>query len=192
MSATLRRTVGDVIGQGASVKAIAEANEADLCGANLRKADLREANLRKADLRHANLREANLREANLRGADLRGADLRHANLREANLCGADLRGADLRRADLRGADLRGANLRGATMAPPVHDARGHTFYATWSHDDPSPIIRAGCRRWSSFADARAHYRPGYSSDGDTAECLAILDFIEARHRALTAKGEGRP
>ena len=51
----------------------AVANEADLCGANLRG-----ANLCEADLHGANLREADLRGANLRGADLREADLMEA------------------------------------------------------------------------------------------------------------------
>ncbi|MEQ1888059.1 MAG: hypothetical protein ABL951_02630 [Alphaproteobacteria bacterium] len=36
------------------------------------------------------------------------------------------------------------------------------------------IIEAGCRRWSTFEDALAHYGPGYKGGGDAAECKRII------------------
>ena len=82
MATIKNRFTGEVIieDEGASLRALAEKNFA-----NLRYADLRDANLQGANLRGANLRDANLRGVNLRDADLRGANLRYANLRGANL-----------------------------------------------------------------------------------------------------------
>ena len=68
----LKRTNGDVIGSGETIRKIAENNTADL---------------RFANLRFANLRFANLSFANLSSADLSSADLRYADLRSADFSG---------------------------------------------------------------------------------------------------------
>ena len=147
---------------------------------------VREA-LQKAIESGVNLRDVNLRDVNLRGANLRGANLSGANLSGANLSGAYLSGANLSGAYLSSANLSGANLSGASIVPTSLDTRGYVFYVTWTRgeDNPAPVIRAGCKRWRSFDDARSHYGDGYDSDGDTVECLAIVNFMEARFKALT-------
>ena len=183
---TVREALKKAIESDANLRG-ANLSDADLSGADLRGANLRDADLRDAYLRGAYLRDADLRGAYLRDADLRGAYLRGADLRGADLSGADLRGANLRDADLRDAYLRGAYLRGASIVPTSFDVRGYAFYVTWTRGEanPEPVIRAGCKRWQSFNDARSHYGDGYDSNGDTVECLAIVNFMEARFKALT-------
>ncbi|MEN9785585.1 MAG: hypothetical protein RLZZ299_849 [Pseudomonadota bacterium] len=66
-----------------------------------------------ANLELAELENHELRGVDLRGAVLTRARMAGADLRDARLAGADLRGADLSTADLRGADLRGADVSGA-------------------------------------------------------------------------------
>jgi len=70
----LKRTNGDVIGSGETIRKIAENNTANLSSADLSFANLSSADLSSANLRFANLRFANLRFANLSSADLRSAD----------------------------------------------------------------------------------------------------------------------
>jgi uncharacterized protein YjbI with pentapeptide repeats len=193
---TLKRWNGVVIANGSDARDVAQANAASLQEANLPGANLQEANLWKANLRKANLREADLQEADLPGANLREADLWEANLQEAdlqeaNLWEANLQGANLQGANLQGANLQGANLKGASIIPTIFDRRGFAFYVTWQLKDPSPepIIRAGCRTWEAFADAKSHYGENYDRDGDPVECLAIIEFMEARFNARIAEDE---
>ena len=172
----LKRRNGEVIAHGSDARDVAQANA---------------ANLGRANLQGANLWGADLWEADLWGANLRGADLGRANLEGANLWGANLQGADLWGANLREADLRKANLGGASIIPTIFDRRGFAFYVTWQLKAPSPelIIQAGCQTWEAFADAKAHYSENYESDGDPVECLAIIDFMEARFNARIAEDE---
>ena len=161
--------------------------------ADLRGADLRGADLRGADLREAKLRGANLRGANLWGADLRGANLWGANLWGANLWGADLRGANLWGADLRGANLWGANLWGAPIIDAGVDARGYIFRATYDPKNFELKITAGCRTWATIDEARTHFGETYNSNGDVAECLAKIQYIETvfeSRKALSPTPEG--
>ena len=136
-------------------------------------------------------KRAYLEGANLRGADLGGANLRGAYLRGADLGGADLRGADLRGADLRGADLGGADLEGVKLST-THTAVGliarvtritdsHEFFA-WRTDN-GDIIKAGCR-FMTVDEFRAHVAKEYPGTPKAEETLAILDFIEARFKAV--------
>jgi hypothetical protein len=142
------------------------------------------ADLGGAYLRDAYLGDANLGRAYLRGADLGGADLGDANLRDANLGGANLGDANLRGANLRGANLRGADLGdGRVYIDGGCDRRGYYFFALGNSDDL--IIRAGCRSWSSFDAAIAHYGASYSSDGDVGECLSRLSLIRQQFEAQT-------
>ena len=188
---TLKRWNGVVIANGSDARDVAQANAASLQEANLPGANLREANLWGANLREANLWEADLQEANLWGANLQGANLQGANLWEANLWEANLWEANLQGANLKGANLQGANLKGASIIPTIFDRRGFAFYVTWQLKDPSPepIIRAGCRTWEAFADAKSHYGENYDRDGDPVECLAIIEFMEARFNARIAEDE---
>ena len=77
----LKRINGDIIGQGASIIEIVEAN----------KSDLTRVNLRGASLRWADLTGANLTGADLTGADLRWVDLTMANLTEARRNGYEIK-----------------------------------------------------------------------------------------------------
>jgi len=161
---------------------------ADLGGANLRGADLMGAYLMGAYLKGAYLGGAYLKGANLRGANLMGADLGGANLGGANLRGADLMGAYLKGAYLGGAYLKGANLgEGCIYVDGGMDFRGYHFFALGSIDDLT--VRAGCRHWTNFDAARAHYGENYKSDGDVAECLARLGLIEAQFNARFSPAE---
>ena len=153
-------------------------------GADLAGADLAGAYLAGADLAGANLARANLVGAYLAGAYLADADLADADLAGADLAGADLARADLARAYLVGAYLAGADLgEGRVYVDGGSDRRGYRFFTI--KDADSLTIRAGCRRWSSFNDARAHYQNSYRSDGDVAECVARLALMEQQIEART-------
>lgn len=81
------------------------------------------------------------------------------------------------------ADLRDADLRGAGAIFAGVDSRGYEFYLTADPAARKIVIRAGCRRWSSFADARAHFGPMYASNGVVPEIVAKLDLLEAVARS---------
>ena len=74
----------------------------------------------------------------------------------------------------------GLDLGGCTGLPALimgkTDARGYEFRCLRRRD--GFWIGAGCRLWTSFAEARAHYGPEYASGGDQGECLSILDDLE--------------
>ena len=112
-----------------------------------------------------------------------GADLSGADLSGADLSGAVLRDADLSDAVLRGAVLRDAVLSGAKAIFAGVDDRGYEFYLTTGATPNDIVIRAGCRRWATFAEARAHYTQGYASNGNVPEILAKLDLLEAVAKA---------
>ncbi len=126
--------------------------------------------------------------ADLRGAVLSGAVLRGADLRGADLSDAVLRDADLRDADLSDAVLRGADLRGAPVIFAGADERGYEFYLTADKTPSRIVIRAGCRRWVTFDEARAHFGPDYTSNGNVSEIMAKLALLEsvARERGYIA------
>ena len=102
-----------------------------------------------------------------------------------------VRGDGGKRADLRGADLRGANLRGANLgndrkavgliARVTRIYEPYEFFA-W-RTDKGDIIKAGCR-FMSVDEYRAHVAKEYPGTTKAAETLAILDFIEARFKAV--------
>ena len=141
-------------------------------------------------------KRADLRGAHLGGAHLGGADLRRAYLRDTYLGGADLRGAYLRDTDLRGADLGGAHLGGADLggADLGNDRKATGLIArvtriidpceffAW-RTDKGDIIKAGCR-FMSVDEFRAHVAKEYPGTPKAEETLAILDFIEARFKAV--------
>ena len=134
--------------------------------------------------------DADLSGAVLTGADLRNADLRGAVLRNAVLSGAVLSGAVLSGADLRGADLSGAVLSGAKAIFAGVDDRGYEFYLTAGTTPNDIIIRAGCRRWGTFAAARTHFTHNYTSNGNVPEIMAKLALLESVAKArgyLTAE-----
>ena len=146
---------------------------------------------KRAYLEGADLRGANLEGANLGGANLEGANLGGANLRGANLRGANLRGANLRGAYLEGANLGCANLRGVKLSP-THTAVGLIARATRIEDpyeffawrtDQGDIIKAGCR-FMTIERFRAHVAASYPGTPKAEETLAILDFLEARFKAV--------
>ena len=151
-------------------------------GVNLKGASLTGADLIDANLTGADLTRANLWRANLTGAYLTDADMRGAYLTDANLTGADMRGADLRGADMGGADLP---LRVITLPRVGQIAR--TCWA-WVMDDGVEIT-LGCRRFTSWDEARAHYTaPDY--EGKCADridaALARLDYGQAMEAVVRA------
>jgi len=170
----------------------ADLTRANLWRANLTGAYLTDANLTGADMRGAYLTDANLTGANLTGAYLTDADMRGAYLTDANLTGADMRGADLRGADMRGADLRGADMGGADLplrviTLPRVGQIARTCWA-WVMDDGVEIT-LGCRRFTSWDEARAHYTaPDY--EGKCADridaALARLDYGQAMEAVVRA------
>ena len=178
----------------------ANLDEADLSGANLSGANLFMANLSRANMSRADLRGANLYGANLSGADLARANLAWAYLRGANLYGAsldeaDLYGANLSRADLSGADLSGANMSRADLSGAslygenitrliarADRMDGYQFMAL-ELEGGGFKIKAGCR-WFTMAEFRAHTDAEYPGTDKHRETNDILDFIEARARAL--------
>ena len=173
---------------------------ANLYGANLYGANLSRANLSRANLSRANLYGANLSRANLYGADLYGADLSRANLSRANLYGANLYGANLSRANLYGADLSRANLYGANLyGADLYGEKitrliaradrmdGYRFMAL-ELESGGFKIKAGCR-WFTLPEFRAHTDAEYSGTDKHRETNDILDFIEARAKALGVSPE---
>jgi len=122
-----------------------------------------------------------------------GAAVKWGIKEEADLRGADLRGADLRGADLRGANLWGANLWGAPIIDAGVDARGYIFRATYDPKNFELKITAGCRTWATIDEARTHFGETYNSNGDVAECLAKIQYIETvfeSRKALSPTPEG--
>lgn len=173
----------------AAVKAGASLAGANLAGADLAGADLADVNLAGANIARANLADADLAHADLTGADLMGADLAGANLAGANLTGANLTGTYLTGADLAGTYLAGADLgERRFVVSGGFDRRGYNFMAIV--DAGVLLVTAGCRRWSSFDEARAHYGDNYSSNGDRAECLARIALMEDQVKARAAESAG--
>lgn len=116
---------------------------------------------------------------------------KRAYLRGADLTGANLRGANLRGADLGGANLGGANLGGVKLSQ-SHTAVGliarvtriivpYEFFA-W-RTDQGDIVKAGCR-FMTIEQFRAHVAKEYPDTPKAEETLAILDFLEARFKAV--------
>ena len=138
------------------------------------------ANLYGADLYGADLYGADLYGADLSGANLSGADLTGANLTGANLTGANLTRANLTRADLTGADLYGAKIAGLIARADRMD--GYQFIALELEGGGFKIV-AGCR-WFTLPEFRAHTDAEYPGTDKHRETNDILDFIEARAKAL--------
>ena len=103
-----------------------------------------------------------------------------ANLREADLSGADLSGANMSRADLSGASLYGENITRLIARADRMD--GYQFMAL-ELEGGGYKIKAGCR-WFTLPEFRAHTDAEYPGTDKHRETNDILDFIEARARAL--------
>ncbi len=139
------------------------------------------AYLRGAYLGGAYLGGANLGGANLEGANLGGANLGGANLEGANLEGANLEGANLRSAYLEGAYLRGDRKITGLISRVTRLIDTYEFFA-W-RTDKGDFIKAGCR-FMTVDEFRAHVAASYSGTPKAEETIAILDFIEARFKAV--------
>jgi len=114
----LFRLNGDLIGEGSSIREIAENNKYNLSHAYLAYADLFRANLSHADLSHADLSHAYLAYADLAYADLSHAYLAYADLFRTNLSHAILSHAkNLYDAYLAYADLSHAILPNYKICP---------------------------------------------------------------------------
>ena len=119
-----------------------------------------------------------------------GLAVRWGRDNDAVLRGAVLSGAVLRGAVLSGAVLSGAVLSGATAIFAGTDDRGYEFYLTAGTTPNDIIIRAGCRRWGTFAAARTHFTHNYTSNGNVPEIMAKLALLESVAKArgyLTAE-----
>ena len=82
--------------------------------------------------------------------------------------------ADLSEAHLRGANLCGAH--GIILGPQRSD--GYLFYLTKT--DTGWRVRAGCRNFASFVEAREHWTATRKETPLGDETFAILDYLEAR------------
>jgi hypothetical protein len=114
------------------------------------------------------------------GLAVRAAYASVADLRDADLSGAVLRGAVLRDAVLRDADLSGAKI--TRILASANRGDGYTFYA-FELEAGGVKIKAGCR-WFTVSEFRAHILAKYPDTDKATETGDILDFIEARCRAL--------
>ena len=121
----VRWTDGEVIAEGASVKAAAERKRnlngadlsgTDLDGANLYRSKLRNAYLGNVFAPNADFRYSDLRNIDAKGADFSGADFEGANAYKASFKEARLEKADFRVSNLEGADFRESVLTGANFA----------------------------------------------------------------------------
>ena len=118
------------------------------------------------------------------------ADLSGANLGEADLSGANLGEADLYGANLYGANLYGADLYGEKITRLIARADrmdGYRFMAL-ELESGGFKIKAGCR-WFTLPEFRAHTDAEYSGTDKHRETNDILDFIEARAKALGVSPE---
>ena len=161
--------------------ASAKNKPANLRRANLSGVYLKDANLYGADLRRANLRGAYLRGADLSYADLSGANLSGANLSGVNLSGANIDGADLYCADLCRAYLAGADLGGLRIVARATRSDGYEYFC-WTSVLGGLVIRAGCRTWLSFEEAREHCRTK-TDEKYRAEALRIINYLEVCYDA---------
>lgn len=212
MSVTVKRLTGETIGEGNTVRAVCEANDAnlgranlgganlggaDLYGANLRDASLRDAYLGGADLCGANLGDANLCDAylgyaNLCGANLRDASLYGADLRDASLCGANLRDADLRGASLRDASLCDASLGGVTVSWSDHNLLAEILWRAAGDSEPRQMLAAFIGRkfdwcWDEWAQFK-HPERDWALD-ELAKWVKDGDGAPKLVRALAKGGE---
>jgi hypothetical protein len=161
---------------------------ATMSGADMTYAYISGARLRCADMRVVDLRGADMSEADISWADMTGTRLRWADMTETNLSGTRLRRADMTGADMSEADISTAYFDG-TLLDVVQWTPGlalcgrahrgdHEFFA-WLGAWPGaePVIRAGCRTWIGFADAREHYN-AMQNRAKAEHSLVILDYLE--------------
>jgi hypothetical protein len=156
--------------------------EAVFQGAHLDDAQLDGAHLEGAQLDGAHLEGAWLQGVFLHGAHLEGAYLEGAQLFGAHLEGAWLQGAYLEGAHLGGTHLFGANFEGSMIgAIRLIDgglrADGHRFLYT-DFQGEGPRIKAGCREFKSFAEARRHWQETRGGTMLGEETMLILDNLE--------------
>ena len=131
-----------------------------------------------ANLVRANLSWANLSWANLEGANLSWANLVRANLEGANLVRANLEGANLVRANLSWANLVRANLEGANLIVGGQRSDGYRFLLIRDNDGVGFTLRAGCRSFRSFDDARTHWATTRKGTMLGDESAALVDHLE--------------
>ena len=107
-------------------------------------------------------------------------DLRRINLAGRNLRFADFRGSSLQRANLSGANLYGEKIKRLIARADRMD--GYQFMAL-ELEGGGFKIKAGCR-WFTLPEFRAHTDAEYPGTDKHRETNDILDFIEARAKAL--------
>jgi uncharacterized protein YjbI with pentapeptide repeats len=185
----LKRSNGEIIGEGGTLIALCKEHAADLSYANLYDAELRYANLSDANLRGANLRRANLSYADLHGAVLSDANLRGANLRRANLSDANLTRANLHGADLSGTCLDPANEPNADTAGFEHKGTDVIGYRTRTagHIDQYRDGRIYAADWFSTDTTACH--PGLYLCPDIATARRQQQHIGELIRVVTRKAD---
>ena len=115
--------------------------------------------------------------------------LGHNQGNRASLIGASLDGASLNRASLYGASLYGAIIGDTKVKGIVARATrsdGYEFIA-WQTEGGEILITAGCQTKRGTDAYREHVESyGNRENGDAlaAETLAILDYIDARAKAV--------
>ena len=132
---------------------------------------------------------ASLVGACLDGASLVDARLVGASLVDARLDGANLIGASLDRARLDRASLIGASIgdtKVKNIVARVTRSDGYEFM-TWQTEAGEILITAGCRTMHGTDAYREHVKSYSRRENGTAlaaETLAILDYIDARAKAV--------
>ena len=127
----IRNLNGDMIAQGANVKAILEAETSSRVRVMERKS-FKQADLRGLDLEGAKICASSDVKSSRR-SDFMGADFSGAKLKDAQLVGLDLRAANFTGCDMRGVmlalcDMRGACLDDVDMSGYTEDKTGHTSW----------------------------------------------------------------
>lgn len=155
---------------------------ADLQGALFERCDFRNSLFRKANLKNArfldcNLLECDFGQANLEGCAFDGSNLAYCNFTNANLSYASFDNVPTAEGiKLGGACLHMLSRHKAALIIGGYDERGYLFYASCDAEKQI-ILRAGCQRYRSIEDARAHWQrehTGYLHE----DCLLLVDRIE--------------
>ncbi len=107
-----------------------------------------------------------------------GLDLSWANLVRANLSWANLSWANLEGANLSWANLVRANLEGANLIVGGQRSDGYRFLLIRDNDGVGFTLRAGCRSFRSFDDARTHWATTRKGTMLGDESAALVDHLE--------------
>lgn len=182
--------MSDVSFRGASM------NDVSLCDGSFQMVDISCGRFTDCDFHNSRFVDCNFTDAAFVRVNFSGAEFRNVNMRNTRFRCVDFAEADFsREVDVFDAEFpetalsmvrtkygedRSNIIDGGTRSD------GYSFYLTFSIDDPSKIvIRAGCRRFESFAEAEKHWiekRHGTYLGYDT---MTILEFMKQKYKMRT-------